>query len=119
MHKLFPVIVYFCLILCFNSSAAANSASSSKNDITFQKVALKKNSYNLTLYVNPRCPYCVKVTSYLKEQGRTIPTKSTQDPGVREELISIGGKGQVPCLVINGKAMYESDAIIDWLKNHP
>ena len=36
----------------------------------------------------------------------------------RIELIAIGGKSQTPCLVINGKAMYESDDIIDWLKNN-
>lgn len=82
-------------------------------------VANKPNSYTLVLYINPNCPYCKKVTNYLQTQKRTIPTKNTQDRAVRNELISIGGKGQVPCLVINGKALYESDAIIEWLKNHP
>lgn len=82
-------------------------------------VGSKHNSYNLVLYVNPNCPYCKKVTNYLESQKRTILTKNTQDRAVRNELVSIGGKGQVPCLVINGKALYESDAIIEWLKNHP
>jgi len=35
-----------------------------------------------------------------------------------EELISVGGKQQVPCLVIDGKAMYESDDIIEWMKSN-
>lgn len=82
-------------------------------------VANKPNSYTLVLYINPNCPYCKKVTNYLQSQNRTIPIKNTQDRAIRNELISIGGKGQVPCLVINGKALYESDAIIEWLKNHP
>jgi len=40
-----------------------------------------------------------------------------EDTGAKEELIRIGGKGQVPCLVIDGKALYESDDIIEWFKN--
>jgi len=31
-----------------------------------------------------------------------------------DELIKIGGKSQVPCLVINGRALYESQDIIKW-----
>ncbi|MDR2716000.1 MAG: glutathione S-transferase N-terminal domain-containing protein, partial [Coriobacteriaceae bacterium] len=30
-------------------------------------------------------------------------------------LIKIGGKKQIPCLVIEGKALYESDDIIAYL----
>jgi glutaredoxin len=37
---------------------------------------------------------------------------------IRRELQSIGGKTQVPCLVIDGQALYESDDIIQWLKDH-
>jgi len=37
---------------------------------------------------------------------------------VREELIRIGGKAQVPCLVIDGKALYESEEIIKWFSAH-
>jgi glutaredoxin 3 len=84
-----------------------------------EMVANKQTSYNLVLYINPNCPYCKKVTNYLQSQNRTLPIKNTQDRAIRNELIAIGGKGQVPCLIINGKALYESDAIIEWLKNHP
>ncbi len=42
-----------------------------------------------------------------------------ENPVYRDELIKIGGKPQVPCLVIDGKALYESSDIIEWLKkNH-
>ncbi len=34
------------------------------------------------------------------------------------ELIEIGGKNQVPCLMMDEKVMYESDDIIQWLKEH-
>ena len=33
----------------------------------------------------------------------------------RERLVEVGGKRQVPCLFIDGKAMYESDDIIAYL----
>ena len=82
------------------------------------RVAYQKPSEELVLYINPRCPYCKKVTDYLASSGRTITIKNTQDIRVREELINIGGKPQVPCLVIRGKALYESDEIIKWLKEH-
>lgn len=104
------------LLLCLSSFPTLYAADSTPG---VHLTASKQSSYELVLYVSPNCPYCKKVTSYLNSQKRTIPTKNTQDPGVRQELIRIGGKGQVPCLVINGKALYESDAIIEWLKNHP
>jgi glutaredoxin len=112
-------MAYFCLILCFNTSLIASPVLSQKNEAKSKKTALKKNCDTLVLYINPRCPYCHKVTDYLKANGRSLTTKNTDDPGVREELIRTGGKAQIPCLVINGKALYESDAIIEWLKTHP
>ena len=44
--------------------------------------------------------------------------KNAYDSAVRDELIKIGGDSQVPCLTIDGQAMYESDDIIDWLKEN-
>lgn len=74
---------------------------------------------NLTLYHFPSCPYCAKVRNYLTKRGITVPLKDTQaDPRNRQELIGIGGKPQVPCLVIDGKAMYESDDIIRWFEDN-
>ena len=52
---------------------------------------------------------------FMQRRNITIPLKDTTDPENREELIRIGGKGQVPCLVIDGKALYESMDIIAWL----
>ncbi len=73
---------------------------------------------SITLYILPQCPYCKKVTSYADQHDITLKTKNVAEPKIREELISIGGKKQVPCLVHNGKALYESDAIIKWIKEN-
>ncbi len=73
----------------------------------------------LTLYHFAGCPYCQKVRNYMQQAGITIPMKDTHaDPRNREELIKVGGKPQVPCLVIDGVAMYESSDIIEWLKKN-
>jgi len=71
----------------------------------------------LTLYFMPTCPFCQKVIKYLEQNDIIIPKKNTAASSqVRQELLSIGGKTQVPCLVIDGKALYESDDIIQWFR---
>jgi glutaredoxin len=72
----------------------------------------------LTLYQRNSCPFCRKVTGYLASAGITVPMKDTTDTAHREELIEIGGKGQVPCLVIDGAALYESNDIIRWFQQN-
>ena len=73
----------------------------------------------LTLYHYVGCAYCARVTSYMQQAGITIPMKDTNvDPRNREELVKIGGKGQVPCLVVDGKALYESNEIIEWMRKN-
>lgn len=74
---------------------------------------------NLTLYYFPSCPYCGRVLQYLRQNKINIPMKDTAlYPENRQELIKIGGKSQVPCLVIDGEPMYESMDIIEWLKEN-
>lgn len=75
----------------------------------------------LDLYKFDSCPYCRKVLSYIEESGRTDITlhdthKSEED---RQYLIEHGGKEQVPCLFIDGKPLYESSDIVEWLKENP
>ncbi len=73
----------------------------------------------LTLYHFETCPYCTGVRRYMTENHVEIPLKDIGvNPAYREELIKIGGKSQVPCLVIDGKALYESTDIIEWLKKN-
>ena len=40
------------------------------------------------------------------------------NPENNKELIEIGGKDQVPMLLIDGKPLYESSDIIKWLKEN-
>ena len=71
----------------------------------------------LTLYHFQGCPYCARVRDFLAQQSIAIPMKDTHaNPAYQEELIKISGKPQVPCLIIDGKALYESLDIIAWLK---
>ena len=73
----------------------------------------------LTLYHFAGCPYCQRVRDFLSNKGITVSMKDTREnPVFRDELIKIGGKPQVPCLVINGKALYESLDIIEWFKKN-
>jgi glutathione S-transferase len=74
---------------------------------------------NLTLFHFQGCPYCAKVRDYMLQAGISIPMKDTHaDPANKAELLAIGGKTQVPCLVIDGRALYESMDIIEWLKKN-
>ena len=75
----------------------------------------------LKLYMFDTCPYCRRVMNEIEAQGRTDVEfrdirKSEDD---RKALMEIGGKSQVPCLVIDGKPLYESMDIIEWLKANP
>jgi glutaredoxin len=71
------------------------------------------------LFSKASCPYCAKVIRYLQSQNRVILIKDiSKDPEALKELISKGGKRQVPCLYHNGTYLYESADIIDWLSEH-
>ncbi len=71
------------------------------------------------LYFRSTCPYCVKVLRFMEAHNITLPMHSIEEePGAAERLIEIGGKRQVPCLIIDGKALYESDDIIEYLRVH-
>ena len=75
----------------------------------------------LELFMFETCPFCRRVLNYLEESGRTDVElhnirKNEED---RRRLIEVGGVEQVPCLFVDGVAMYESLDIIAWLKEHP
>lgn len=71
---------------------------------------------NHALYFRRSCPYCVKVLRFMESNGITMEMKDTTQSANRDELVRIGGKAQVPCLSIEGRAMYESMDIIAYLK---
>ncbi len=72
---------------------------------------------NLSLYCLPHCPYCKKVEDFIEENHiKDVAKKNIENPTFKAELISIGGKKQVPCLVHDNIPLYESNDIIEWLR---
>lgn len=79
----------------------------------------KHSQYHLTLYYKVDCPYCHKVNRYLNQMGIVIPMREVnQDQSYRPALVGMVGRSQVPCLVIDGEPLIESDAIIRWIEEH-
>jgi len=77
------------------------------------------STQDLVLYHYEGCGPCARVKNELKELGLTIPMKDIrQSETALNELVSIGGLRQVPCLFVNGKPMYESGDIIVWLRQN-
>lgn len=75
----------------------------------------------LELFKRDTCPYCQKVMEYIQESGRKdiVFHDIRESKEAAERLIREGGKKQVPCLFIDGKPLYESLDIIQWLMDHP
>lgn len=75
----------------------------------------------LELYKMDTCPYCRRVMKAISDSGRTDVELHdiNRSPEDQERLVRDGGQDQVPCLFIDGKALYESGDIIDWLAAHP
>ena len=70
---------------------------------------------SLELYVGYWCPFCQKVLRFMEAQGIELVQRDVDVPENRAFLVEHGGKDQVPCLFIDGKALYESDDIIAYL----
>lgn len=78
----------------------------------------KGNPLDLVLYKFDACPYCRRVQRRAQQLGYDLPVRDTwHEEGARDELVTIGGKSQVPCLVINGEPLYESLDIIRFLES--
>ena len=73
----------------------------------------------LILYHTEWCPFCVKVKKYMKARGIEIEEKDTSlDFAARQELMNKTGRGQVPCLFIDGVPLFESNDIIQWFEDN-
>ena len=73
----------------------------------------------IVLYYTNYCPYSRQVLNYLKQNHKTLPMKNVaDDPEAKGDLKRVGGRLEVPCLVIDGKAYYTADTVIDWLSGH-
>lgn len=74
----------------------------------------------LELYYKAECPFCQKVLNYMMDncQIKDVGLVDIKEGNNNEDLIKRGGKDQVPCLFIDGKALYESDDIIKYFKEN-
>lgn len=72
---------------------------------------------NHLLYYKKSCPYCQKVLRFMESNKINLDTRDTLQPGNQNDLVRIGGKKQVPCLVVEGKALYESEDIVAYLRD--
>jgi glutaredoxin len=72
----------------------------------------------LELFFFPDCPYCRKVLGAIDDLGlkdKIVFRDARSDPAEKEALVELTGKTQVPCLVIDGKPMHESEDIKQYL----
>lgn len=70
----------------------------------------------LKLFYRASCPFCQKVLRFMQSKGIEFEMHDIAASNeAQQELINVGGKQQVPCLFIDGKPLYESDDIIEWL----
>ncbi|WP_232501750.1 glutathione S-transferase N-terminal domain-containing protein [Eggerthella sp. YY7918] len=53
----------------------------------------------------------------MDENKITLDTRDILQPGNQNDLVRIGGKKQVPCLVIGRNALYESEDIVAYLRD--
>lgn len=71
------------------------------------------------LYVGTICPFCKKVENFLDEENIELEIVNIEkDRDAMMKLIEEGGKRQVPCLYHDGEYLYESDDIIEFLKEN-
>jgi len=68
------------------------------------------------LYVRDGCMFSRWALYARKNLGLDLPVRNiSTDEAAKADLVAVGGKAQAPCLVVDGKALYESKDIIDLL----
>ena len=71
------------------------------------------DAIDLELFTKDDCPYCQRVYRALARLDvRPRMRDIRRDDGALADLVRIGGKKQVPCMMIDGKPLYESDDIV-------
>ena len=86
-----------------------------------QRKTFDDTTANMSLYQFNQCPFCVKTRRTIHRLGLNIETRDARNnPEWNQELISEGGKYQVPCLRIvkdddSIEWLYESSAINQYL----
>ncbi|MFZ4772490.1 MAG: glutathione S-transferase N-terminal domain-containing protein [Chlamydiia bacterium] len=77
----------------------------------------EENKEKPVLYTKQSCMWCKKVFMKVKNLENRVEIRDVVEENNRKELILIGGKGQIPCLIVNGVPIYESNAIIEYLND--
>jgi glutathione S-transferase len=75
----------------------------------------------LELFHRQDCPYSAKVRECIAGRGLESEIEYRDvdaEPEAMEQLIQLTGDEQVPCLVVDGKPMLESDAIVAFLESY-
>lgn len=73
----------------------------------------------LKLFSMEECPFCQKVIKHIEKKNIDVEIADIkEDPKNREELKKIGGKVQVPMLLIDEDPLYESVDIIEWFNTN-
>ncbi len=71
----------------------------------------------LVLFKRDTCFWSWRVRAGARRLGLALPMRDTRkDTEAAAELVRLGGKAQVPCLVANGQALYDSKAILRYLE---
>ena len=70
-----------------------------------------EQTQNMALYQFKQCPFCVKTRRQIRRLALNIENRDARnDPQWNQELITEGGKYQVPCLKITA-----ADGSVQWL----
>lgn len=75
----------------------------------------------LELFYKDSCPFCQKVIRFIDKHELKDKIKFldiVKDEDAKKRLVDEGGMNQVPCLFVDGKPMYESSDIIEFLKSN-
>lgn len=76
-------------------------------------------AHELVLYMFLACGYCQRVLIVIERNQIPVNYRDTHlNPVFRQKLKALNGKTQVPCLLIDGKPLLESAAIIAYLETH-
>jgi len=64
----------------------------------------------IIVYTKTGCPWCIGVTSFLKEQGMDFEEKNvTQDENLMKEMVELSGQSKAPVVVLNGTILADTD----------
>ncbi len=75
----------------------------------------------IILFHKQSCPYSKKVRDFIEAshlQDQIEYRDTSEGTQAAEQLVSYAHTSQVPCLVVDGTPILESDSIIDWLKEN-